>query len=124
MICRGIKHDLDRFINELSAKYLPFEWNKKMGLVQVAVRPLTMYEIVYPEPMHDSVCSTLFGKDVKGETQHKRHQKYINWIRRLLGIKKPEYKFVKNQMPVYGNNIEKVFIGQKKDRYQDGNEML
>ena len=25
ILCRGIKHQFDRFINELSAKYLPYE---------------------------------------------------------------------------------------------------
>ena len=124
MITRGIKHDVERFINDLSAKYLPGVWKGEKKVIQVAVRPLQIWEVVFPETSKDVMLRTLFSGD-KGITQHKKHNKYINIIRKILGVKKiPDFEEKGDVLPVYGENVEKVAIGIKEDYYKDGTEML
>ena len=131
LITRGIKHDVDRFITELQGKYLPFKVHKdgtaglKAGdhLVQLAVRPIQLWEVVYPEECNDVVLASVLGQD--GKTQHKKHNKFIWLIKKALGCEPiPEYK--KDQIiPFYKNNIECIGIGVKKDyRFEDGTEAL
>jgi len=132
MLTRGIKHDVDRFIRELAAKYLPFKFKTKAEkketkkLVQVAVRPIQLWEVVFPEEHQDLMLNTLF-RGAKGKTQHKRHFKWVNVIRKILGVSKiPDYDDkTAGMLPVYDANVERVGIGIKQDRYQDENgEML
>ena len=136
MILRGIKHDVDRFIQELSAQYLPtlvsshrrpggVEGGKPVEAnVQVALRPIQIYELVYPKEHRDVVLNTVFGEE-EGKTQHKRHNKYINMIRKILGIDKPTTYKKDRKIAVYGDNVEKVFIGEKDDgEFEDGTERL
>ena len=126
MMTRGIKHDVDRFIQELAAKYLPFKFNNQDCAIQVAVRPIQLWEIVYPEEQYDIMMSTLFP-DGQGKSQHRSHDKFIWALRKILGVdKQRDFKIVP-KMPVYDQNVEKIFIGIKEDRKQppDGmNEML
>ncbi len=130
MMTRGIKHAVDRFINELSAKYLPYKYKtKKMkkfeeGLLQVAVRPIQLWEICFPEEHQEIMMNTLFESQ-EGKTQHKKHNKFVYALRKILGIEKPpKYKYQKKSLPVYREGVEKVCIGVKKDRYQNGVEMI
>ncbi len=59
-ITRGIKHDVDRFINELSCQYLPYmhKMNAKgelvdkpleKGALQVRVCPLQLWDVSFPK---------------------------------------------------------------------------
>ena len=135
LITRGIKQDVDRFISELSAKYLPFKFFKPNGkggfsnetqecAVQVGVRPVQFWEIAYPEPFRDQMLNTIFSGQVK-PTQHKRHNKFLWWIRKILGIKKlGEWNKTAPVIPLFRGAVEFVQVGEKKDRYQDGIEML
>jgi len=133
---RGIKHDVDRFINELSSKYLPTKWfnplksgkgwgkKKRDVMLQVGVRPIQFWEIVYPEPWRDSVLNTIFFGQTK-ETQHKRHNKFLMIIRKILGIKKiGDWKKDAEIIPLYKGAVEFIKVGEKPDRYQDGVEMI
>lgn len=135
LITRGVKHDVDRFVNELSAKYLPTKWfkQKKNGQpgkktanyhMQVGVRPIQIWEIAYPEQHRDMVLNTIFGDQDK-VTQHKKHNKFVYMIRKILGIEPVgEYNRKSDIMPMYKGNVEFVKVGEKKDRYQDGVEMI
>ena len=126
MMTRGIKHDSDRFINELSSQYLPFKANpdgtgmKEFNL-QVSVRPIQFYEVVFPEEYKDVMLNSLFGapgleKDGSGKTQHKKHNKWIWAIRKILGVKPiPETWATDKKVVFYGDNVEKIAIGIKED---------
>ena len=142
LITRGIKHEVERWANDLSGKYLPTLWKDPLDpnkiskqLIQVAVRPIQLWEVVFPEEYKDLMLSTLFGKcDVGGEPQPKlksmtKHQLAITALRKVLGVEKlPKMWKDDNQLPVYCAHMEKIAIGIKKDRYeiQDGQnvEML
>ena len=121
MMTRGIKHEVDQFITELQGKYLPFKYRQKEGEplqdwnVQLAVRPIQLWEIVFPEDQQDLVLTTCLGDGAKGKTQHKKHEKYVWALRKMLGINPlPDYKADK-KMPVRCSGIEIVGIGVKPD---------
>ena len=134
LLTRGIKHEVDQFITELQGKYLPFKWrdvNNKDSkiqdtMVQLGVRPIQLWEIVYPEECRDVIMTTLFGQPAKegertaGMTQHKRHGKFIWLIRKMLGIKEPPKTWNTNQkMPIRCQGIELIHIGDKQDYWVD-----
>ena len=135
IITRGIKHEVDKFITQLQGKYLPFPITKKgvfgakkagIHQLQLAVRPIQLWEIVYPEPCRDAILTTILGKDdaYQGKTQHRKHNKWIYAIRKALGVKKiGEYK-TDNLYPITPEkqHIEVVGIGEKKDYYKGENE--
>jgi intein/homing endonuclease len=134
---RGIKHDVDRFISELSAKYLPWKVYKdgtaniKAGdyVTQVQVRPIQLWEIVFPEESKDLVLNTLFKQGDTHETQHKKHRKFIFALRKILGVEPlPEQKdrdFSKGVIPLYQGAVELIGVGIKSDyRFKDGTEGL
>src|SRR3990167_7159164 len=114
ILCRGIKHQFDRFINELSAKYLPYEIKEdgtaglKKGkyVAQVHVRPIQLFEVVFPEECKDLMLNTLLNGG-NGETQHKKHQKFIFMLRKILGVEKiPEYDKTVGIIPVERAGVE------------------
>lgn len=124
ILIRGIKNFVDQFITELQGKYLPFEFpnpvTKKLetGFVQVSVRPIQLWEIVYPETSNDLMLSTILDM-TDGKTQHKKHNKFVYLLRKILGCKPiPEYN-KDNFMPLQKGHMERVAIGIKKDYWID-----
>jgi len=119
IITRGIKHDSDRFIDELRCKYLPYKFHDgKDKLIdcstQIGVRPIMLYEVVFPEAHKDLVMASILDP-----VQHKRHNKFIFAIRKILGVQKVgEYK-TDRKMPVYKENVEVNAIGIKTDYWTD-----
>jgi len=115
LITRGIKSDVDRFINDLRGKYLPFKdaLNRNL-MVQTAVRPIQFWEIVFPKEHRDIMLTTIFDKNL-GKTQHSKHQKWLWALRKVLGADPiPEYK-TDQFLPIYKQNIEMVGVGIKED---------
>lgn len=129
LITRGVKNAVDTFISELQGKYLPIRWNEpgpdgnvipvKGKYIQVGVQPMQIWSINFPEEHRDMMLRSIFGNFP--EPQHKRHNKIIAIIRRMLGIDKPgDYKKEGEKMliaPGDIGDIEKVFVGEKKDYY-------
>lgn len=122
LMTRGIKHEVDQFITELQGKYLPFKWrdlkdpNSKLQdtFVQLSVRPIQLWEIVFPKESMDVVLTTVLAGN-NGDTQHKKHQWIINKVRMLLGVKEvPKYNNT-NAMPIRRAGIELIGIGVKED---------
>lgn len=124
IITRGHKPYTEMFINELQGKYLPFKFKGKDCLVQTGVRPIQLWEVIFPEEHKDIMLNTLFDATAKGKTQHKKHNKYLYALRKMLGIEPiPEYK-TDQFMPISKANVEVVGVGIKKDRYTEHGEML
>ena len=91
MMTRGVKHGVDQFITQLQGKYLPFKWrmNKEgkldhkgemieNGHTQLQVRPIQLWEIVFPEEHKDIVLNTILAGKKKQQTQHKKHKNRKN----------------------------------------------
>ena len=142
---RGNKTWVDWFIKRLEGICLPFEYRfdvkKKMQKrwFEVGVRPIQFWEIVYPEPCHELMCHTILDQKM-GETQHKKHEKVLWGMRKMMGLKKIDYnwkpkKIIKEfakqipldhegKIPIVKEHIEPVGVGFKKDRYTPHGEML
>lgn len=133
LLTRGIKKEVDDWITQLQGKYLSYKKSKDWsGSVQVQVRPIQLWEIVYPKEHNELVLNTLIGEpDCKGIgggtiTQHKKHQKFIYALRKILGIKPIPKSWATNKIMAMhlGDHIERVGIGIKEDYDVDGYEQL
>ena len=123
-ITRGVKKFVEEFIDDLKGKWVPYkgvagtateitQYNMKIG-----VRPIQLWEVVFPEEHKDIVLTTIFGNDA-GKTQHKKHEKFLWAIRKALGAEPmPEYK-KDILMPVQKEHMEVAAIGIKKDYWID-----
>ena len=127
-ITRGIKHEVDKFITELQGKYFPMQvpdtdekgnWTKtKPVAIQVGVQPIQLWSINFPAEHKDVMLNTLLGGS-DGKTQHKKHNKFIWAIRKILGCE-PISEYDKSQkLPISKDNMELVGIGIKPDYWQD-----
>jgi hypothetical protein len=124
MVSRGIKHDVDRMITQLQGKYLPFEMDdksKKMA-VQLAVRPIQLWELVFPEPSLQTILNTLAPMNWKREGHFKHLQSAVRLA--LKGEKVPEADRKTPVLPLYHENIELQLLGIKKDKHKFGYERL
>lgn len=135
LITRGIKHEVDEFIKQLQGKYLPCraplmdpntgkvirdaKGNLTMrddGLLQLGVRPIQLWEIVYPYEHQDVVLSTLLAGN-SGKPQQKWQEKYVWALQKALKLNPiPPYNNA-NKLPVRCAGIELVGIGTKRDYY-------
>lgn len=121
---RGIKHEVDEFIKQLSCQYLPFEYEPgKMGTLQIRLCPIQLWHVSFPAPFKDAMLTTLFGKE-KGKTMNRRHSKWATLIRKIFGIAKiPEYNTEK-MLPPQPKHIEMIGIGLMEDDYVEGKEQI
>lgn len=123
IITRGIKNHVDQMITELQGKYFPFKYPDKEGnlqpcMVQMAVRPIQIWELAFPEDQKDVMLNTLLVGSKDG-VQHKKHNKFVWAIRKMLGVEKiPEYK-KDLMMPLYRADVEVNGVGIKQDYWVD-----
>lgn len=130
MMTRGIKHMTEKFISELAAKYLEATLtadgtNKpEKYSAQVQVRPIQLWEIVFPKEHRDVMLTTLFpGGQLM---QHKKHKKWVWGLRKVLGVKAiPKTWDMSRKLTVDRQGLETVGIGIKDDyTREDGTEAL
>ncbi len=137
---RGILHETERFLRELSCQYLPFEKQDEIknldGTItytplktynlQVAVRPLMggIYEICFPEKWSDLILNTLFGSPLQENSIKPRSitsipQKTTIALLRKMLKSKPLPKTWKTDMTLacYTFNVEKIGIGMREDKW-------
>ena len=128
MITRGIKNDVDAFINDLQAQYFPFDEKNKIA-AQFAVRPVQFWEMVFPEGSLPEVLKMLeYHKKERSEVIDK-----IAWIRRALKAEKiPDLDLSKvPKKQLRHKNLATYFIGIRKELHKfpkghkfEGLEML
>lgn len=123
---RGIKHRVDQFITELQGKYLPIPMTDKAtgetktNLVQVAVRPIQLWEVVFPKEHLNTMVNTFWPKDKGFEygIHHKHLKKYVSGLRMMLGAKpmpKRDTIFSTDFMPIFTQDVNIMAIGIKED---------
>lgn len=124
-ITRGIKHDVDRFIQELSAKYLPFKYKGQDKMLQVRVCPIQLWDVSFPKEFEANMKATIFQNgDPTGMS--KARGKLAAILRKLMGFKKIEKFDPKGIDPLATypiTNTEVVGIGIKEDamiKHKDG----
>ena len=142
---RGIKHDVDRFINDLQAQYFSyvpkgkmkeeFERNMKCKLndgqavgVQLAVRPLIPYELVFPEGSLPNVLSTIWNNEEYPASANWKIDMVKRAMCRTYGasiLPKELWNSKASAGMIYKQNVGVDLIGYKEDKKDaDGNEML
>src|SRR3990167_4024253 len=126
MLTRGCKHLVDRLITQLQGIYLPYKLRQRDGKqdhtaplydsqIPLQIRPIQMWEVVFPEECKDVILTTLLAGKKKEQTQHKKHNKFLWAIRKALGCEPiPEYDSSKGFI-VERDFVETVGIGIKKD---------
>jgi len=123
-LTRGTKHILDQFITNLSNQFLSCNDRGAGSIIQVNVKPIQLFEVVFPEEHRDLMMRTLFeGGD--GKPQHEQHEKWIWAIRKALGIKKSgDYVRNGNKLPagLMRDHLEIMNVGEKKDAFIQPNK--
>jgi len=128
MVTRGIKHDVDRFINDMQAMYLPYKVPKGKVKgnyhVQLAMRPVQLWEVVFPEPALQTVLNTIWYEQ---QNERKAFKMPFGMMRKALKLEK--VPAIDSKIPgriVYKNNVSAYAIGVKKDvtNIEDGHEEL
>lgn len=123
-ITRGIKHEVDQFIKELSCQYLPYDNKEGKAILQTRLSPIQLWDVSFPKEHRDAMLTTLF-KDGQGKPINKKHSKWAAILRKILGVKKiPAYRTDKKLAPVH-KHMEVVGIGIKDDAHNKiGKEMI
>lgn len=131
---RGHKERVDRFINDCLAQYYPYKNKDKDGkwikgqVVQLAPRPVTFWEFVFPEDQLMNVLATLRPNDNKGFERTTISNRIGGMVRKILKLDPmPSDEEIKKHKPLYPmprGDIDIVAIGTKKDEYKDEVECL
>jgi len=125
---RGQDDKVFRMIQDCQAVYFPYKWRNENGeveerAIQMGVRPIQLYEFVFPEEELERVLSYLHPTG----SWNKKYNKFLTMLRKLLGLKPvPKVKTKLEQAnPIRAlNYVEVAGVGIKKDRYIDGIEQL
>lgn|SRR3990167_1907621 len=121
---RGIKHELERFISALEAQWFYLDKKDEPGgkvLAQLHVRPIQLYEIVFPEPALKEVLMV-----VQPYPFLSKEAKWADWIRKLTALVGMELEPIPYSMndlikmqtpkrPIRKQDIDVVGIGIKRD---------
>ncbi len=118
VLTRGILSATKTWENDLAAQYLPFkvlEKGKKKPspyLAQLAVRPVNLYEIVFPEECLNDVLGMVKPNCTKGVAG--KFSKFINMFSKMMGLTKiPDY--TPKILPP-GDGVSVIGLGLKKDK--------
>lgn len=122
---RGIKKETDQLITFLQAQMFPYEYEGRKIHVQLAVRPLIPYELVFPKECLQEVMNSLWDNDPSPD--NKKLAMACAGFRKILGAK-PIPKLDKTGMKriIPHENVGILPIGIKDDHLRpDGKtEML
>ena len=121
VITRGIKKDIDDFITQLQGAYLPYPVKDEKGNVQqtgsaqFSVRPVQLFEMVFPKESLDPVLMTMFdGKD--GSSRWKYFNKFLTLLRKGMKLKPIPEDYNKTvRMATVKQNVEIIGVGIKED---------
>ena len=121
MLTRGIKHNIDRFITELQGNYFPLKTDKGNYVVQLAVRPIQLWEVVMPEPCLNEVIKMIWNEEPKFNFKENLQ---LNSLRKLLGAKKlPKFDYSKvPTRPIFHQDMGLYPVGIKPDNYDKTGE--
>lgn len=137
-VIRGHRMWQKRFIDELNAKYIPFMFKDPLHpnypnnefesrMVEMMVRPIELYELVFPKEAYDVVMTTVFGKDQTAGAQAYPNDKmklFQYGARKLLGAKPfKEWKSDK-ALVCTKNGLSILGLGIREDADREYGEAL
>ena len=124
-ITRGIKNSVDQFITELQGKYLPFQYRDKADqpyqktMLQLAVRPIQLWELGFPKEHKDVILNTILGQDrgegVRDKGLWKWLQKICWGVRKALKLESIPPYVETPMLPVNRINVQTIGVGIKED---------
>jgi hypothetical protein len=128
VLMRGKKMDVEKTINDLNGKYLPFE-HKTHGKGQLGVmcNPIVPCELIFPKEHLPLMIQTLGGSEaLKGQKSLGYLQKYKKWIQKLLHLQPlPDVGSEVLKLPIHLESTEIIGIGIKYDKeFDDGTEYI
>ena len=124
---RGIKKDVDDYITQLQGKYFPYKLKGIQGeqttALQLSVRPIQLWEFVFPKESLKMAVGTICNGSLKTEDWR---QKFLNGLRIMLKAKKlPDWEFKDlPQLPINKTNVAVYPIGTRADKNWEGPEMI
>jgi hypothetical protein len=99
--------------------------------VQVAMRPIQLWEVVFPKEHFNSVYNTIMQDQADTPERWSKYQKYLTILRKALGAEKmPEidikapvipipvdthFNVLKGFRKVHTNNVHRIPIGVRED---------
>ena len=127
---RGIKHDVDRFVNDMQAQYLrdPTRDTKEgPAWIQLAMRPIQLWEIVFPKESLQLVLKTIWRDDEDAGSRRKTFGSLKTAMLRKALRAKPIPKLDPKELRriVYNPSTVSCYpIGIKEDKEVDDQEAL
>lgn len=116
---RGRPQEIEDWAYFLKHQYLPFEVLENgqkeptKYLAQLQVREFRLFEIVFPKDCEDMAMCLISPNELWGDG--KRFARPINWLRKILGLKKCSTNWKPNSStPTQGMQI--YAIGTKDDK--------
>ena len=111
-LTRGIKHEIDNWVNDMCAQYFPYAGGKIM--VQLSMRPVQLWEIVAPKEALPELLKIMhwdgnYRKDIKA---------HMTVLRKILNAKKiPKFDYSKVPTRITRNSLVAMYpIGFKPDK--------
>ncbi len=115
---RGIKHLVDKFVNDIGAQSFPYEMGGQKYFVQAAMRPIQLWECVIPETGYDQFMKMLFvtnGTMNCAKTFEKVRMNALRFALRADPMK--EFDESVGQRLIANECVAIHPIGIKKDKY-------
>jgi len=134
LVARGAEDRINRWCNDLLAHYCPFEPEENvrkatqlMGKptekfkVQVSVRPIRLYEVVFPESSYKAILETIYPYGYMDDGL-----KAATWAFRKMIKTEPilPEKMIKPSGTLVRDWVDVVSLGVRKDKYIKGIEQL
>ena len=130
---RGITPQLDKWENLMLSTPLQYEYGKMHGEVakgqkmmsywQLSMRPVRLYEVVFPEPELNKVMNMIKPE----KSWNPGYNKYVWAMRKALGLKEVPQLIQEKGYEWYDRNKQGVNvtgIGVKKDKWENGIEQI
>ena len=129
ILTRGIKDRVDRWVEDMSAQYFPYQSKKKFpeakdnwGHVQLAMRPIQLWEVVFPKDHLQDVMNMCWDSNPEMIWKYKPG---LMVFKTMLGAKSIPKMEVKPRRIVRKQFVAPYPIGTKEDNDdENGNEDL
>jgi len=120
LVTRGIKDRTDRWVNDCLARYYDYKCGEVagkpiVGRLQLSMRPIQLYEVVFPEEHLNQVISDLQPYGGYG-LQEGFIKKLVSLLRRMLKLEDIPKGILPNNTSVFSEGVDVFCVGMKKDK--------
>ncbi len=124
VIARGIDKELRQWMNDVGAMFLPIQYAKgKHGKVRVAIRPIQLFEIVFPEEQEEFMSAAIQDNTGSNRKKNFLFNPFCTLLRKAMRLS--ECKNVQANGAIINPYVAIAKVGTKKDeRNEDGIELL